>query len=283
MPPLFKFIASPDAVPFLLNGSVKFTPIPELNDPSELVPTLDREAVVETLNRLRADGYSDADMEHLRQQGNLLQALAPKFQAITAPATKAEASRLIRSWFYDDISTLDRLLSETAREISSKVGLFCLTQRFDSLPMWAHYAANATGLAVEFQGLEEVFKGDNTGVLRQLAPVIYQREPYGVTFDPASHRNLFFVKFLDWSYEQEVRVVLPLSECRSHNTGDKVLYTHNIPRQSIARLILGWNMKAEDVSTVETLVDQIDPEVAVSRARFVRGKVSLEPLPRTAA
>ena len=85
---LYKFIASPEAARFVLNGAVKFTPIPELNDPSELVPDIDREAVLESLNRIRSVGYSDEDMFHLRQQGQLLQALAPRFQAIRVPASK---------------------------------------------------------------------------------------------------------------------------------------------------------------------------------------------------
>ena len=283
MSALYKYIASPDAVRFLLDGAVKFTPIPELNDPSELVPSLDREAVVETLNRLRKEGYSDTDMTHLRQQENLLQSLAPGFQAISMPATKLQASGHIRSPSFDSIQTLEHLLTETAKEMSSKVGLFCLSKRYDSLPMWAHYAANAAGLTIEFRDLERVFPGDSTGVLRQPTPIKYQRESYGVTFDPESHRSLFFAKFLDWSYEQEVRVVLPLSECQRLNVAGKTLYTYRIPKPSIARLILGWNMSPEDASTVETLVNQINPSVAMSRARFSRGKVSLEPLPHTAA
>ena len=80
MSALYKFIASSDAVRFLLNGVVKFTPISELNDPSELVPSVDMQAVRDSLERLRVEGYSDDDMMHLRQQGHLLQTLAPKFQ-----------------------------------------------------------------------------------------------------------------------------------------------------------------------------------------------------------
>jgi len=272
---LYKFIGCCDAVPFLLNGVVKFAPIPELNDPSELVPTLDTQAVVESRDRLRKEGYSDADMEHLRQQENLLQLLAPEYQAVNVPRTRTEATQLIRSPFYESIPTLERRLSETAREMASKVGVFCLSRRFDSLPMWAHYAANAAGLVIEFRDLEHDFQGDNTGVLRQLTPVDYHREVYGVTFDPESHRSLFFSKFSDWSYEEEVRVVLPLSECQTQNMAGKMLYTYEIPKCRIAQLILGWNMSPEDASTIDSLVKSNNSRVAVRQARFIRGEVSL--------
>lgn len=55
MSTLYKFIGSSEAVRFILNGTVKFTPISELNDPSALVPSFDREAVLNSLDRLRAN------------------------------------------------------------------------------------------------------------------------------------------------------------------------------------------------------------------------------------
>jgi hypothetical protein len=278
MPTLYKFIAGLEAAKYLLDGVVKFTPIAELNDPSELVPDIDREAVVSSLRRLRDTGYSDEDMLHLRQQGELLQALAPRFQAISVPQSKSEALRLIRSPFYDSTETLNRLLQETAQEMSSKVGLFCLSERFDSLPMWAQYAANATGLAVEFRALEQVFSGDDTGVLRQPTSVNYQRELYCVTFNPESHSSLFFSKFQDWSYKREVRVVLPLSECSTVQIGQRTLHTYKLPKSCIARLVLGWKMDPAHVDAAVELVRTINATVEVSRAKFNHGKVEHAPL-----
>src|SRR5262249_40017789 len=135
MPTIYKFIADPSAVQFLLRGVAKFTPIPELNDPSELSPNLILEEVQASLARLRQEGYTDQDMVHVRRQGCLLQRLVPDFRAVPVPPTPEEATALIRSPFYDSLPTLQRLLSNVARELSSKVGLFCLSQRYDSLPM----------------------------------------------------------------------------------------------------------------------------------------------------
>jgi len=63
--------------------------------------------------------------------------------------------------------------------------------------MWAHYAANAAGLVIEFRDLEAEFGGDSTGVLRQPMVVRYDQHQIGVTFDPQSYRSLFFAKFED--------------------------------------------------------------------------------------
>jgi hypothetical protein len=277
MPSLYKFIANPDAVQFLLRGVTKFTPIPELNDPSELIPNVIVEEVEASLTRLRQCGYSEEDMIHLRQQGNLLRRLAPEFQVIDVPGTKERATAVIRSPFYDQLSVLEQLLNNTAREMSTKVGLLCLSRRYDSLPMWAHYAANATGLVLELSDLDVVFPGDNTGVLRQPIPVRYEREHLGVTFDPQFHESLFFAKFQDWSYEREVRVVLPLADCRQEFVGGKPLYVYDIPSRCIARVIVGWNMVAENVELVRSHVHTINPKVEIVQARFARGYVNLGP------
>ncbi len=272
---LYKFIADPDALTFFLRGIVRFTPIHELNDPSELVPTLNSTEVRASLRQLRATGYHEEDLVQLRQQGELLSRLAPRFQAVRVPRTPEAATELIRSPFYDGTANLERLLADTAREMSSKVGLLCLTRRYDSLPMWAHYAANAGGVVVGFRDLESVFRGDSTGVLRQPTLVEYEQEQLGVTFDPRSHRSLFFSKFADWRYEQEVRVVLPLDECREGSVKGRTLYFYDIPPATVTQIVLGWNMQPAQVTAVRDLVAASDSPVDILQASFTRGHVEL--------
>lgn len=271
----FKFIADPNAVQYLLKGVVKFTSIPELNDPSELTANVIFEEVRESLERLRKDGYTENDMLNLQRQGNLFQRLAPQCQVIDVPETKEAATTIIRSPFYSQISELERRLSETTQIISDKVGLLCLSSRYDSLPMWAHYTSNATGLVVEFTDLKKTFQGDNTGVLYQPIAVRYEREHSGVTFETWSHESLFFSKFQDWSYEQEVRVVVPLNECRQQVVGGKRLYLYEIPKTCIIRIILGWNMSKDARKAVHKFVRDINDYVQVVEAQIIGGRVEI--------
>src|SRR3546814_19823431 len=82
---------------------------------------------------------------------------------------------------YENIDEMERRHCAATATIASKVGLLCLTRRYDSLPMWAHYAEQAKGLVVEFYDLDQIFKGDKTGVLHQLTNVRYDRDEYGFT------------------------------------------------------------------------------------------------------
>ena len=57
---LFKFVGSQSAVRAMARGSLKFTPVFELNDPSELVPMMNRDSVAISLAVLRQHGYTPA-------------------------------------------------------------------------------------------------------------------------------------------------------------------------------------------------------------------------------
>ena len=200
--------------------------------------------------------------------------LAPRQQAISIPESTDMATEQIRSRFYDDTRSLERMLKHTAEMMASDVGVFCLSTRMDSLPMWAHYADNAKGVVVEFRDLSEIFRGDDTGVLRQPTLVRYEREQLGVTFDPQSHESLFFTKFEDWRYEREVRVVLPLDECRIVNVdGRPRMYTFDVPKGLVARVILGWRITSDSVNTVMDYVSSRNPSVEVVRTRIRNGNV----------
>ena len=261
----------------MLRGLVKFTPIQELNDPSELTSNVIFEEVRLSLERLRKEGYCDDDMINLQRQENLFKQLAPYYQVIRVPATKEQATATIRLPFYDRIDELERRLSETVRVMSDKVGLFCLSHRYDSLPMWAHYANIAAGLVVEYINLDNFFKGDNTGVLYQPIAVRYEREHSGVTFETRSHETIFFSKFQDWSYEQEVRIVIPLDKCRQEVVdSNKRLFLYELPNSSIRRLILGWNMSREEKNSVNNLVRNINDNVQVVQAKIIRGRVEID-------
>lgn len=277
---LYKFIADARAVPFLLQGLIKVTPPAELNDPSELTSNVIRDEVLKSRDRLRRDGYSEEDLLNLRCQERLFQQLAPQFQAVTVPATPAEATALIWSSFYDKVSTLERLLNATVLEMSTKVGIFCVSRRYDSLPMWAHYASNAAGLAVEFVGLQNVFCGDDTQVLSQPIPVKYDRDRVSVTFETKSHHSLFFSKFPDWSYEKEVRIVLPLTSCRRQTAGEQDIYLREIPRACISRVIFGWKMPNHVRRDIQVHVEQLNSEVEIVDARFAHGRIELTTPPQ---
>lgn len=75
------------------------------------------------------------------------------------------------------------------------IGVFCLSEIFDSSPMWAHYADGGNGIVIEFDTGHDFFKQF------VLAKVKYSNRRPVVGKD----KNTLAVKSLDWSYEKEWR------------------------------------------------------------------------------
>jgi hypothetical protein len=91
----------------------------------------------------------------------------------------------------------------------TKIG--CFTTVYDSMPMWAHYAADHSGFCVEYA------VADLTDSQRQnLHPVVYSEHRFDFTewLDPSRDKRFVAItaathKARQWSYEDEWRFVVP--------------------------------------------------------------------------
>jgi hypothetical protein len=91
-----------------------------------------------------------------------------------------------------------------------KTGILCFSRNWDNLLLWSHYGASHKGICLGFD-IPEGEPGDNydTDVLYQ--PNLLQiRRPEDVNFDLAN--RLFRTKHESWSYEQEVRMLVNLTD-----------------------------------------------------------------------
>lgn len=273
MKTLYKFVSGRAAVHAIAAGSLKFTDTAGLNDPSELVPIMNSGAVRSSLAAIRKAGYSEAQFAWLGCQEATLRLLSPETMVLSRPATVELANRTLELPIYDDLAFMERQLLRTICLIRSRVGIFSLTERFDSLPMWAHYGAQARGYVIRFDDLGREFPGDATGSLNALLRVQYVDDLTGMTHDPSTQNNLFFCKLADWSYEREWRVVSALSACRLSVDGKMHLRSVSLP--TIKGVICGWNVPIEEIRALETELRHINPGVEISVASLDHGRVVL--------
>jgi hypothetical protein len=164
-----------------------------------MTPALDRAAVRASLELLRTNGLTYDQYGWLVRQGAVLDLLAPQEKVLNVPKTRAEANRMLSLSAHDNLDYMERKLRATIKSIRDKVGILSLTERYDSLPMWAHYADLARGFVVIFENLGRSLKGDETGRLNIPKPVVYTNRFIGMTFDPSTQDRLFFSKLSDWS------------------------------------------------------------------------------------
>jgi len=147
---LFKYVASIDAVKNIIDGKIKFATLESLNDPTELLPRIYDEELLESLQRKRDEGYTNDDLIQLKKQENLFNRLSPETKIIDAPKSINIANRIIQSSVYDNISYLKNQLNATAELMSSRCGIFCLSTRNDSLPIWARYSVRQATNKIHF-------------------------------------------------------------------------------------------------------------------------------------
>lgn len=272
---LFKFVGSTSAVLNIARGSLKFTPIEELNDPSELTPVMDHVAVRASLEALRKNRMTRDQFNWLQCQEAILDLLSPEEKVLDAPKTLEQANRMLALPAYENLNYMEKKLFATIRNIRARVGILSLSQRCDSLPMWAHYADLARGFVVILDHLDRSFNGDKTGSLNIPKPVVYADQFIGMTFDPSTQDRLFFSKLSDWSYEREWRVVTALNACRRPAKGD--LYLRDVDRHHLTGVICGWRAHADDVSSLGDELKRLNSNAKLVSAVLDRGKVGLDP------
>jgi|HubBroStandDraft_6_1064221.scaffolds.fasta_scaffold259990_2 hypothetical protein len=270
---LFKFVRSASAVLNMARGAFKFTPIEELNDSSELTPVMDRVAVRKSLKLLRKHGMTKDQFDWLQRQGAVLDLLSPEEKVLNAPKTLSEANRMLSISAYDNLDYMESKLFATIMNIRARVGVLSLSQRYDSLPMWAHYAELARGFVVVLEKLEQSFRGDETGSLNVPKPVVYSDEFSGMTFDPSTQDRLFFSKLSDWSYEREWRVVTALSACR--RSPDGKLFLRDVDPVHLTGVICGWMASPDDAASLRIELKRSNPNVKLVSAILDGGKISL--------
>lgn len=116
---------------------------------------------------------------------------------------QAHGGNLSASW----MDTLASGLSDSMNEIKDAVRVVCLSEVYDSMLMWSHYAKNHMGFCIEYD-----FEESNM-FYKYLYPVEYTKDRYAVSKNDMLNENTEWIyrstcrKSDVWSYEKEWRIV----------------------------------------------------------------------------
>jgi hypothetical protein len=245
-PFLFKYVC-PDRIDVLENASIRFTPPLNTNDIFEVRQTFD---LVIGPKMLAAFKVASTEVDFDESLRGALD------DSPLAFLSNEEAKALVSKFVGGDLESLTKgLLSQVIDQmpahlnapekidellvrVTSKQLLLSLSERADSSPMWAHYAANSTGFVIAFDTASAFFRRGNQGELQGLHRVEYfdgrvpeiMDNPYAALIS----------KQADWSYEREWRLYAQaddISEVLSD--GEEEIHLVGFPREAIQRVILG--------------------------------------------
>jgi len=152
--------------------------------------------------------------------------------------------------------------------LSQLAGVLCFSENADNTLMWSHYAQDHKGYVV---GLDSTHHAFHTVSLEPgrpgtLTKVIYsdRRHRIGHTLDDADFGDVsyLFIKSLDWTYEAEWRLILPLTFGRK--VGSVVVY--DFPPEAIREVIIGYRASPELRQKITALKEK-HPLIQVKQAR----------------
>lgn len=161
--------------------------------------------------------------------------------------------------------------TDFVHELDSHTGLLCFSADWKNPVLWSHYGDKHRGICLGFnlrrERAEEVLYEDKR-ILDQLAD--------GGTadlLDPTLQAQLRRTKFSSWSYEEEQRVLLPLSNAKSVGS------LHFYPFDSdlhLSEVILGPRCSLP-LDAVKTLVNQLHSGVTTISSRLADGHFAVVP------
>ena len=227
----------------ITNDTIYLPTFAELNDPRDGKPRL-------------ADVPADRIVDFLyRKYEERTPAATPAKRAEALNEIKVMAAFYGREWLLREMT---RLL----HELFDQTRVYCMSQRWNNLPMWAKYADGHQGYCVEFA---------NVPPFAAARMVVYDNSPeMDVTNEDHAHFGWFYLKTTEWSNEEEVRLVLP----RLART-DSIAF----PPQALNRIILGERMSMKNRKVIASWVQQRTVPLSVCVTQFDRYRQALTLIP----
>jgi hypothetical protein len=218
--------------PLILNNEIYIPSVAQLNDPIDCRPKIKPMSDEDMLTFLRNDYVRRNPVLAL----DLLQNEEHKI--------RTSIQKLGVEWFRSELTKIMNTHMEQFR-------IYSLTKRFDNFGLWAKYAAGHTGYCLEFTNEGDFFQHAIEVVYGEYAPFDLN--------DSAGRSASFLVhKRLDWSNEEEVRLILPRGK------GSTV----KIDPRWLSRIILGMKMSPENEVQIRQWAKQRKPELLVVRAHL---------------
>lgn len=253
----------------LTSGMLRFTQPGSFNDPFEVTPHID--ALVER-SKITSFGetlfigsnfeqeffaHFGQNIDQIIQEHNLPAEISSLLQSTKPEDALAIVQPLLMSIFNEFVGLESEGMKEQfqdalQKDMNSRFGLLCLTEKPDNELMWSHYADSHKGFAIGFKTEHPFFsqrktERDQTNCLQK---VIYtNKRPSLALVNPDVSeeeaiatlvREIFLKKSIKWKYEKEWRIIKLLNEADLvKQISEEQIYLFNYPIDCIDRIVIG--------------------------------------------
>ncbi len=206
---LFRYFDAAGGLATLISKKMRFASPLRFNDPFELTPRVEKPPDTLMLERLHAPhiieeyfcsvGSKEGLSREDSQKRYIEEELPKRFDRLRSDAGWSERALKLR---WDNIG----IFADSFR-------LLCCSHREDSILMWSHYAERHRGLVIEFDpsllipGVD--LSSEAYDVRYRTNPPIMPALDSSATNHEESILRVMSTKALEWSYEEEVRILFP--------------------------------------------------------------------------
>lgn len=250
----------------LLRNRIYFRHRDQLNDPSELRPSFVVEGTQKQM-RQYIRKIRESDPRRLSPANRLLE-------------EKRLLQRILRA---------PRMPEKQLHVLLGLVGVFCVTESYGNLLMWAHYANGHRGIAIGFDSRQGLFATAQPVTYSDSPPVINRlKDDWALMVDKS-----MLWKSKAWEYEKEWRVVARFKDALRqeeyidrHQPPDTAYGFlrlqdgpghYSIPDSSIRKIVLGARTSTDDEAWLRGVLHQRVRPVEIVRALLTHGAVAAQP------
>ncbi|NWB16894.1 DUF2971 domain-containing protein [Pseudomonas sp. D6002] len=267
---LFKYFG-PDRMGILQDRLIRFSQPSAFNDPFEFLPYIE------------AIDTPDNISERFRQ--TIEKDFSEEYAALNDEAkslyTKDQFCTLMKSFLIATEGSSKGVFGELAlyaqekihKEANQMMGVLCLSERYDDLLMWAHYADCHKGFVIEFDSDSPFFnqrRGENDD-LRQIKAVEYRKERPAINLSNTNMSELFLTKSEHWEYEKEWRMVVALSDANKVlKVGGEDVCLFEFPVAAIKSIFVGAKMQED---TISELLKNLESDTSLRHLNVFKAKV----------
>lgn len=250
---------SQELFPFLSNCAFRFSPHESFNDPFENAP-----AEPEKLENL------------IKEEASALRSALDDLHAYS----KELVARSLKKQFEAEVNFV------VIEDFQERKGTLCLSETHDNLLMWAHYASDHRGYAIEIDSSYFFELADDPNNAWQInidrvkyreMRVLIQSLNWSDYFH-GTHHKLATTKSTHWSHEQEWRMDRPLKDADlvlqhadtqeiRRDQSNNPFHLFRLPKKYLTKIIFGAKASKSSMGFVKkTLL--ADPELAHVRLKL---------------
>lgn len=291
--PVYKYL-SPERTLVLEDATLRATQANALNDPFELKPFF---ASLLEKSDLQA-GVSDKFLfeEELRKayvkQPPALRAKLPFKKLLALSKQQGFKQQLEAMLGYEIDKIVDNHLPALTEDVRSllhdKLGNLVGIVSFSEMPneslMWAHYANDHKGFAVEFDDMHEFFdrrRNPQDEFFHLRAVEYHETLPAYAKIAELDGTKLLCVKQAKWRHERERRMLIPVDPQNYQGSGEPV-HLISFPRGAVTAVVFGARASSDLVGAIQAILSSHDDYRHVmlrkARADLSAGEIVIDDL-----